>query len=163
MGGVKEKNKEKEKMMFATDLDKLEVKPHHHHRAAGEQARRASASPKHWGGALWFILHNASIYYRSTELSVAEMVDFIRGMPAIIPCGTCKKHVRRMITSIGDKELWAIASNRWRTFQFFVDMHNKVNRRLGAATVSPIQAYTNLTGKQTKCLQPSRLHESAIY
>ena len=121
-----------------------------------ETTERASPSPNIWGGPLWKILHNASIYYRYSELSAEEMCSFVRGLPAIIPCGTCKRHVRNMLGRISQEDLWDVASNRWRMFQFFVDLHNKVNQRLGKVTVSPIRAYTALTGKTTSCLNPNR-------
>lgn len=107
-----------------------------------------SADPQVWGPAFWFILHNGSARYpeKASPLWKESMRGFILGMPAMIPCEVCADHARAHIEANWNR-LDEIVNGRKNLFNFFVDMHNMVNKRYGKPIMSHEDAYELYTGR----------------
>lgn len=102
----------------------------------------SSANPEVWGPAFWFTLHNGAIRYpiHASPITKERMKQYIAGMPVMIPCETCKEHATAHIEN-NYNNLDQICSGRQSLFNFFVDFHNKVNKRYGKPEMSYEDAY----------------------
>lgn len=106
-----------------------------------------TVDPQVWGPAFWFILHNGSSRYPEKEASPVwkeSMRGFILGIPVMIPCEICADHARAHIEANWNN-LDEIVSNRKNLFNFFVDMHNMVNKRYGKPIMSHEDAFALYT------------------
>ena len=101
-----------------------------------------SADPEVWGPSFWFILHNGAVRYpeKASPLWKERMRNFIISMPVMIPCEKCADHAMAYIEA-NWKNLDNIVSGRKNLFNFFVDMHNMVNKRYGKPIMSYEEAY----------------------
>jgi len=86
---------------------------------------------KKWGPSLWFTLHNSSYNYpeKANILCAERTKNFILGIPQLIPVLEYKKDIEIFIAG-RNNELLEICKSRERLFNFFVDMHNMVNKKL---------------------------------
>ena len=96
---------------------------------------RSTNLPDKWGPYVWFMLHNGAASYPETPSRVTQtrMKWFLRGLPVMIPCTTCRDHVTAMVES---SNLDNVTSSRVNLAKFFIDMHNFVNQRLNKTTLS---------------------------
>jgi hypothetical protein len=95
------------------------------------ETRYANASsPEIFGPALWFILHNASVFYpdRPSRFAKVSMKNLILNLHILIPCQSCKEHYYNFIKKV---DLDKVVVSRENLFTFFVGLHNYVNFRLG--------------------------------
>lgn len=93
--------------------------------------------PEIFGPPLWFVLHNASVYYpeNASPLHAERMKNIILGLPVLLPCETCKEHATNFIEE--NKHLLSdICKTKKSLFEFFVDFHNYVNERLQKPVLS---------------------------
>lgn len=97
--------------------------------------------PEVFGPPLWLTLHNAAAHYpdRASPIMADQMMGFIKGLPAVLPCASCKEHATAHIQANLER-LPEICSGRDKLEQFFVDFHNKVNKRYGKPFFSIEQA-----------------------
>ena len=97
-----------------------------------------SADPEVWGPSFWFILHNGAARYpeKASPLWKERMRNFIISMPVMIPCEKCADHATAYVEANWEN-LDKIVSGRVSLFNFFVDMHNMVNKRYG----KPVMGY----------------------
>jgi hypothetical protein len=98
--------------------------------------------PEVFGPPYWFTLHNASANYpvKASLWCAQRMKGYILGIPVTLPCESCSDHATAFIESKRDK-LDYIVSGRAPLFEFFVEFHNFVNKRLGKPIVSVKDAY----------------------
>jgi hypothetical protein len=68
------------------------------------------------------------------------MKGFILGLPVMVPCEECSTHATAFIEGNYDR-LDDIVSGRMKLFNFFVDFHNKVNKRYKKKEISYEEAY----------------------
>lgn len=80
------------------------------------------------GQSTWTLLHTMAMYYPMipTETEEHSMVSFITGLSLFYPCKTCSDHIK---TYIIDHPPTTQSANRLS--EWFCDLHNDVNRRLG--------------------------------
>jgi hypothetical protein len=99
-------------------------------------------SPELWGPAFWFSLHNGAVHYpiKASRNHKERMKNFILAIPVMIPCVDCKSHAANFL-EMNKGKLDNICQGRDKLFNFFVDFHNVVNRRLGKKIMSYEQAY----------------------
>lgn len=111
----------------------------------------SSVSPRVWGRALWFSLHNGALNYPENpdEEKKQMMINFILGLPIIIPCDMCKNHAYEYIQA-RKNTLHKVVENADNLFKFFWEFHNDVNKRTGKPLMSLEAVYnlyrTNPTG-----------------
>jgi hypothetical protein len=89
-------------------------------------------SPSVWGPPLWFTLHNSSSKYPNNPSPITRerMKNIITNIPVLLPCYTCREHATQFIEKNANM-LDDIVSSRDKLFNFFVDFHNQVNKKLG--------------------------------
>ena len=97
-----------------------------------------------WGPAFWTAIHTASFAYPNTpsESQRKHMKAFIDSMTSVLPCPDCRLHFAQLL---GDcpGEYESALENRNALTRFVVDIHNKVNERLG----KPTKAYVDVAHK----------------
>lgn len=88
------------------------------------------ADPEVWGSQFWFSLHNGAERYpeRASPIWAEYMRGFIMGIPVMLPCETCADHARTHIEQNLER-MDTIVSGREPLAKFFVDFHNRVNKR----------------------------------
>ena len=110
-----------------------------------------TVSPPIWGRALWFSLHFGALNYPDDpdDEKKQMMINFILGLPIMIPCDMCKNHAYEYIQS-RKSMLHQVVENSHTLFQFFWEFHNDVNKRTGKHTMTLEAVYnlylTNPTG-----------------
>lgn len=110
-----------------------------------------TVSPRVWGRALWFSLHNGALNYPDDpdDEKKQMMINFILGLPIMLPCDMCKNHAHEYIQS-RKNTLHNVVQNSRNLFKFFWEFHNDVNRRTGKPTMTLEAVYnlyrTNPTG-----------------
>jgi hypothetical protein len=95
-----------------------------------ETANHQSKDPRTWGPHLWYYLHTSAANY-PTHPSVTEqraMKQWLKTLPVTIPCENCSYHYARYVKE-HEAMLDKICQSRDQLFEFFVDLHNQVNRR----------------------------------
>lgn len=108
----------------------------------------SSGSPEIWGPALWFFLHTTSANYpdNPSPMKMKKTREFICSLPHLIPCENCFHHALRYIES---SDLKVVVSSRKNLFEFFVRMHNYVNKRYQKPELTPDQVLEKyLSGNQ---------------
>lgn len=109
-----------------------------------------SANPEVWGPSFWFTLHNGAARYplNASPITIERMKGFILGLPVMVPCETCKEHATAFIEA-NYNNLDNICSGRMKLFNFFVDFHNKVNKRYNKPIMGYKDAYALYTDEAT--------------
>jgi hypothetical protein len=99
--------------------------------------KRRNINPAFWGPQLWLYLHTAAACYPlyPNEQEINDMVAWIKTLPVTLPCDSCKMHFKEYIEQNED-QLKTICSSQTALFQFFVDIHNKVNNRNGKRSIT---------------------------
>lgn len=92
-------------------------------------------APEVFGPKMWHIIHAASASYpaKASAPEMEEMMFFITGIPAAIPCNACKMDTRRYLAHKFSPE---VLKGRQELFEFFVAFHNYVNAKLGKPLMS---------------------------
>lgn len=105
-------------------------------------------NPEVWGPAMWFSLHNGAARYpdRPSPFWRERMKYFILGIPVMVPCENCSNHAAAYIESKWDM-LDNVVGCKQNLFQFFWEMHNYVNERLGKRIVGFDEAYNTYHSK----------------
>lgn len=103
-----------------------------------------NVSPQVWGRALWFSLHFGALNYPedANDEKKQMMINFILGLPIMIPCDVCKNHAYEYIQS-KKNTLHNVVQNPRNLFQFFWEFHNDVNHKTGKPTMT-LEAVYNL-------------------
>lgn len=98
--------------------------------------------PKVWGPALWFSLHNGARHYPNnpSNTTMIGMKKFIQGLPYIIPCYDCSEHTKKFINSKTNSDINDSVSSKEKLFEFYVDLHNSVNYKLGKPVLTYYEA-----------------------
>jgi hypothetical protein len=94
-------------------------------------------TPDVWGPHLWRYLHYCTANYpvKPDKQTVQTMVNWIQTLYITLPCTKCKYHFNKYVEE-NKYRLYDICSSRENLFYFFVDIHNKVNKRNGKGMIS---------------------------
>ena len=99
-------------------------------------------------------MHYAAASYpvNPIEKQIQEMKSWLECLATTIPCKDCAKHFAAYIEK-HKHQLYDICSSRHNLFHFLVDIHNKVNERLGRPIMSYENAYKlyNYTSECKQC------------
>ena len=100
--------------------------------------------PEYWGPHAWKFLHYVCLNYpdNPTKDDTDAMKNYINSFSEIIPCPTCKSDFKKIIE---EYDLNTILESRESLFEWSVDVHNRVNAKLGKRTLSYTQALRLLT------------------
>lgn len=92
----------------------------------------SNENPRKWGPYLWRYLHLAAACYpqNATVDDQRAMIEWLHTLPVTIPCHSCRMHYTSYIYDNGDALREAVKT-RDKLFEFFVILHNWVNKRTG--------------------------------
>jgi len=101
-------------------------RPIHHQ----EPSEMKTNDPNVWGPHLWRYMHYSAANYprNPSEQQIQDMMTWLKTLTVTLPCNSCKEHYGRYIQN-NNAHLREICSSRDKLFNFFVDIHNKVNQR----------------------------------
>jgi len=102
-----------------------------------------------WGAALWKYMHYSAANYpdNPSDQEIKDMKSWLECLATTIPCNNCAKHFKSYIDTYKSK-LYDICSSKSTLFEFLVDIHNKVNERLGKPIMTLDEAYAIYGGKK---------------
>jgi FAD-linked sulfhydryl oxidase len=105
-----------------------------------------------WGPSAWRFLHAVTFAYPDapTEEQQAAARQLFQSLRQMIPCGDCCGHYCTEIQSHPPQVQSRDALSRW-----LVDLHNRVNARLGKPSYSYSVARAEYTQEESQCLLPS--------
>lgn len=86
--------------------------------------------PKSWGPFFWTTYHVSAAYYPVDPAPIVKnsIKARILAIPYEIPCNKCRHHASAFIQSY---DLDKAVSTRDELIKFYVEFHNKVNKRYG--------------------------------
>lgn len=107
-----------------------------------------TSDPKVWGPPFWFSLHVSAAHYPENPSQIVRerMKNRILAIPYEVPCSTCRPHASAFVESHRE-HLDKIVSNRHELGKFYVDFHNKVNKRYGKPEWTYEKAYKYYSGR----------------
>ena len=82
---------------------------------------------------MWFMVHVAAATYpqRPTKENAKHFLAFYAGLEHVLPCEGCRKGYAAMLQSGPTKLTPAVLESRNALFKWTVDVHNRVNAKLG--------------------------------
>jgi len=107
--------------------------------------------PKIWGPNVWNSLHYSAATYPLTASPTVQklMKCRIQALPFELPCSSCRAHVSAFIEK-NLNNLDDIVSGRHKLGQFYTELHNAVNKRLGKPEWSYSDVYKKYSGNSTE-------------
>lgn len=99
--------------------------------------------PSKWGPHFWMTLHVACLACQDYK----SLAEFVEGYIYIIPCLSCRQHFEQVLVENPVPETGDF-------FQWSVDVHNIVNKRLGKPEVSYEAALANVVGSPPSNARP---------
>ena len=116
-----------------------------------------------WGPAFWTALHTASFAYpdHPDADQRRHMRAYIDAHASVLPCPDCREHFADMLRECGADYDRALAGRDALT-RFLVDIHNRVNQRLGKPTKAYVEvAATYSAGGASSCPLYTRMATTA--
>lgn len=113
-----------------------------------------TSSPEVFGPPVWFTLHTGAAHLPEnlSPVSLTRIKAFIDGIPdMLVACEVCSEHARGYI----EKNKGRINSFKTGSdiFNFYVDFHNDVNKRLNKRLFSYEEARALYKGKTARVLK----------
>ena len=117
------------------------------------ETRAKHVTPEVWGKPLWFSLHHGALHYPPNPSDVIQknMLNFIIGLPSIIPCSICREHATQYINN-AKSTLQDVVSSPDKLFRFFWEFHNSVNERTRKRMFSYEEVYELYKNRPTDAL-----------
>jgi hypothetical protein len=116
--------------------------------------------PKNWGKFGWGFIHNVALGYPTdiTYMKKEQYRKFFEVIGDVLPCLDCQNHYKKMFIDYPP-----VMINKDTLFKWTVDIHNKVNERIGKKTVTVEEAYniwmnTNVIEKKQEITPDNRLY-----
>ena len=96
----------------------------------------STASPAVFGPHIWAYLHTSTIHLPENlnQAVATHAINTILAIPVMVPCDSCSMHSGNFISENKNRILSLKTGSEF--FNFTVDFHNFVNKRLGKRTVS---------------------------
>ena len=93
-------------------------------------------NPKFWGPHAWIFLHSVTMNYpkEPTEKDKLIYINFFKELQHILPCEKCAYNYKRHLEDFPIEEA---LDSREKMIQWFINIHNEVNKELG----KPIYTY----------------------
>lgn len=103
----------------------------------------AGYSPTVWGPHMWFMFHIVAATYPAapTAADKANYAAFYKSLRYVLPCGGCQQGYATIIASDPTKLGPRTFSTRDALFKWTVDVHNRVNAKLGKPVHADWQAW----------------------
>ena len=108
-----------------------------------------------WGKHAWLFLHTISFAYPINKADVTPKLkkdaeNLLESLKSLLPCGICRDHYTKMVETYPPN-----VDDRTGFSKYLVDIHNKVNERLG----KPIISYE----KATELFAPNSVIPEELY
>lgn len=99
--------------------------------------------PEIWGPPAWKFIHLLTLNYpnKPTFQDKYNYKQFILSLQKVLPCDTCANHFQQ---SIQNSDFNKILQSRENLFEWFVDVHNSVNKQNKKKEWNYNEVYTNL-------------------
>lgn len=90
-------------------------------------------SPEVWGPHMWFMFHLVAATYPEapTAADKTNFKAFYTSLKHVLPCPGCRVGYNTIITTEPTKMEARVFANRPNLFKWTVDVHNRVNAKLG--------------------------------
>ena len=94
--------------------------------------------PNIWGPDAWTFLHSITFQYpeNPTDIDKQNYHTFFDSLKNVLPCPTCQEHYGNTLTGYPIK-----LDNRQELIEWFIDIHNDVNRNTGKEVYSYDDVY----------------------
>jgi len=104
--------------------------------------------PAIWGPPAWKFLHLLTLNYPNSPSfeDKYKYKEFIIALQRILPCYTCSQHFEKKIKETNFND---ILKSRESLFEWFVDVHNDVNKQNNKKQWSYMEVYKNLQHSST--------------
>lgn len=119
-----------------------------------KEKEASTSSPEVFGPAVWFTLHTGAVHLPEniSPVSLGRIKAFIDGIPdMLVACAACSEHARYFIDS--NKSRINSFKSGSDVFNFYVDFHNYVNKRLNKPLMSYDEARKLYSGKKARVLK----------
>lgn len=99
--------------------------------------------PEIWGPPAWKFIHLLTLNYpnKPSFEDKYNYKEFILSLQKVLPCETCSQHFQKHIQNNNFDD---ILKSRETLFEWFVDVHNSVNKQNKKKEWSYSKAYNNL-------------------
>lgn len=103
--------------------------------------------PGIWGPPAWKFIHLLTLNYpnKPTFQDKYNYKQFILSLQKVLPCETCSKHFQENIQNSNFED---ILKSRESLFEWFVDVHNSVNKQNKKNEWSYDKVYNQLQNKE---------------
>lgn len=103
--------------------------------------------PEIWGPPAWKFIHLLTLNYpnKPTFQDKYNYKQFILSLQKVLPCETCSKHFQENIQNSNFED---ILKSRESLFEWFVDVHNSVNKQNKKNEWSYDKVYNQLQNKE---------------
>ena len=125
----------------------------------------SSAEPFVWGPIAWKLFHTMAAHYPSSpdEKRKAACVNFLQGLPYMLPCGDCGYHFLEQQTRGGGVTfLESACASHEALVSFFSGAHNVVNKRTKKTVWSPEQVSAASYDTARVCVGDDTVWESPV-
>lgn len=103
----------------------------------------AGFTPALWGNSMWFMIHVIAQTFPDAPSTAdkAAYLRFYKSLADVLPCGTCREGYARIIVTRPTVLGPTVMLSRHALFKWTVDVHNRVNAKLGKEVNSDWQAW----------------------
>ena len=103
--------------------------------------------PEHWGPPLWNEMHSMTFEYPKSpgQHDKSNIINYFRGIVVVLPCEKCRDHYQ------SELEMYPIenfVNSSEEVSKWLVDLHNRVNARLGKPYFSYEEAVIKYTRRE---------------
>ncbi len=90
-------------------------------------------APEVWGPSMWFMFHTVAATYpaRPTPDDAANYAAFFASLRHVLPCEGCRRGYAVMLETEPTRLTQRVFASREALFKWTVDVHNRVNAKLG--------------------------------
>lgn len=90
-------------------------------------------APEAWGPSMWFLVHLIAATYPTNPTSHdrTKYANFYSSLQDVLPCEGCRRGYVAILTTEPTRLTPRIFSSREALFKWTVDVHNRVNAKLG--------------------------------
>lgn len=100
-------------------------------------------SPETWGPSMWFMVHLIAATYpvNPTPQDKANAASFFQSLQHVLPCGGCRRGYEIILGTEPTRLTPQVFASRASLFKWTVDVHNRVNEKLGKPVDSNWKAW----------------------
>jgi hypothetical protein len=92
---------------------------------------------KDWGPGAWKFLHEITFFYpdHPSEVQQTQAQHLFQSLRTLLPCEECRLHYDAELTKYPP-----LTKSKDTLSQWLIDLHNRVNARLGKPIVNPVRS-----------------------